>query len=135
VYIGKAEDSLLARDGRTHFTEGRTGQSTLRRSIAALLRDRLDLAAQARNPDEPGRFYAYGLDAQSERRLQHWMGKRLKISAWPKPDGVDLSDVERALLKRWKPPLNLKDNPQKWAELSAKRQVMADDAEARSLRP
>lgn len=39
LYVGKAEDSLVARDLRQHFTDGRTGSSTLRRSFAALLHD------------------------------------------------------------------------------------------------
>jgi len=43
LYIGKAEDSLVARDLKTHFGDGRTGQSTVRRSFAALLHDTLGL--------------------------------------------------------------------------------------------
>src|SRR5579859_3831532 len=38
LYLGKAEDSLASRDLKTHFGDGRTGQSTVRRSFAALLR-------------------------------------------------------------------------------------------------
>jgi hypothetical protein len=34
LYIGKAEDSLVTRDLKTHFGDGRTGQSTVRRSFA-----------------------------------------------------------------------------------------------------
>jgi GIY-YIG catalytic domain len=41
LYVGKAEDSLVARDVKTHFGDGRTGQSTVRRSFAALLHDEL----------------------------------------------------------------------------------------------
>jgi GIY-YIG catalytic domain-containing protein len=52
LYVGKAEDSLIARDLRTHFGSGRTGSSTLRRSFAALLAQRLDLHAQPRNTRE-----------------------------------------------------------------------------------
>ena len=37
LYVGKAEDSLVSRDLKTHFGDGRTGQSTVRRSFAALL--------------------------------------------------------------------------------------------------
>ena len=36
-YVGKAEDSLAQRDIKTHFGNGRTGSSTVRRSFAALL--------------------------------------------------------------------------------------------------
>ena len=47
LYIGKAEVSLVSRDLETHFKSGRTGQSTLRRSVAALLRDSRDNRLQA----------------------------------------------------------------------------------------
>src|SRR5436190_432225 len=53
LYLGKAEDSLVTRDLRTHFGDGRTGQSTLRRSLAALLHDTLHLSGMPRNPDKP----------------------------------------------------------------------------------
>ncbi|MGW3547006.1 GIY-YIG nuclease family protein [Janibacter hoylei] len=53
LYIGKAERSLVSRDLQTHFTSGKTGQSSLRRSLAALLRVELDLTAQPRNPSRP----------------------------------------------------------------------------------
>src|SRR5262245_30644986 len=43
LYVGKAEDSLLSRDIGSHFGDGRTGQSTVRRSMAACLKDTLDL--------------------------------------------------------------------------------------------
>lgn len=37
LYVGKAERSLSGRGLGTHFATGRTGPSTLRRSLAALL--------------------------------------------------------------------------------------------------
>ncbi len=128
IYVGKAEDSLLKRDGQKHFKEGETSQSTLRRSIAALLRDPLQLLAQPRNPDNPGYFDRFGLDLASERVLQRWIGEHLEISTWVKPAGVRLLDVERGLLRLWTPPLNLTDNPGRWPELKKIRRVMADDA-------
>ena len=36
LYIGKAEDSLIIRDLKTHFGDGRTGHSTVRRSFGRL---------------------------------------------------------------------------------------------------
>ena len=46
LYVGKAEASLVTRDLRTHFSDGPTGQSTVRRSFAALLREELSLEAR-----------------------------------------------------------------------------------------
>ena len=37
LYVGKAERSLASRDVNTHFSTGKTGSSTLRRSLAGLL--------------------------------------------------------------------------------------------------
>jgi hypothetical protein len=38
LYVGKAEDNLIKRDLDTHFGNGQTGRSTVRRSIAAAFR-------------------------------------------------------------------------------------------------
>jgi hypothetical protein len=128
IYVGKAEDSLLKRDGQSHFREGKTGQSTLRRSLASLLRDQLGLVARPRNPAKPDHFDRFGMEPASERELQGWIGDRLDISTWVKPPGVTLVDVERELLRRWTPPLNWTDNPGRWPPLREARRVMADDA-------
>lgn len=61
LYVGKAEESLLDRDLKTHFAIGpsaaaKTGSSTVRRSFAALLRQTLDLHARPRNLNRPERF-------------------------------------------------------------------------------
>jgi len=37
VYIGKTESSQQKRDAETHFKTGKTGSSTVRKSIGALL--------------------------------------------------------------------------------------------------
>ena len=53
LYVGKAEHSMVSRDLNTHFKPGRTGQSTLRRTFAALLRDKLGLVGIPRNQAKP----------------------------------------------------------------------------------
>ncbi len=138
IYVGKAEGSLLDRDGKTHFALGRTGQSTLRRSIAALLRPSLGLRGRPRNLDTPGYFDKFDLAPGHDATLQRWIGERPAIATWLKPpdetdhDGTYLLAIERALLRRWTPPLNDKDNPGKWREVRAIRKVMADDARCRT---
>lgn len=139
AYVGKSEKSLLVRDGQTHFKLGETGNSTLRRSLAALLHDSLELRGQPRTLRNPSYFDKFGLDADDDERLQAWIGRHLTVATWLKPsdvpdeDGELLVSVERALLKMWTPPLNWTDNPQKWHELRKRRRVMAD--EARAWRP
>ena len=50
LYVGKAEDSLVTRDLKTHFGDGRTGHSTVRRSFAALCTTRLSCAESRGTP-------------------------------------------------------------------------------------
>ena len=129
LYVGKAEESLIARDIRTHFADGRTGQSTLRRSFAALLRERLSLAAIPRNPAKPERFANYGLQQDGESRLTRWMRSNLRLAGWMRHGDAPLLRVEQALLLKWEPPLNLKDVTTPWTrELRAARRLMADEA-------
>lgn len=136
IYVGKAEASLLDRDGRTHFAVGRTGQSTLRRVIAALLRDTLDIRGRPRNPKKPGYFDKFGLSPDHDDLVQVWIAAHLSIATWvkpteePDPTGGLLLAVERKLLARWTPPMNERDNPTPWSDLRAIRKVMADDARA-----
>jgi hypothetical protein len=131
LYLGKAEDSLVSRDLDTHFGDGRTGSSTVRRSFAALLRDALSLRGMPRNPAKPGYFANYGLSPDHDAKLTAWMHDRLRLATWPRPEGCDtaLAAIERALLARLEPPLNLQHVTTPWtAQVKAARNVMADDA-------
>lgn len=140
LYIGKAEDSLVSRDLNGHFatnpkSKPRTGSSTVRRSIAALLREALGLHAVPRNLAKPERFSDYGLAEDGDARLNEWMHARLSLAVWPAPAGllVQLGTIEAAMIVRFAPPINLDKNPGKLARLSAARKVMA--AEAARWRP
>jgi hypothetical protein len=131
LYLGKAEDSLVARDLATHFADGRTGSSTVRRSFAALLHDALGVRGIPRNQAKPGYYANYGLGPADDAKLTAWMRRRLKLAMWPKPPGAELLAVERALLAHWRPPLNLRDVSTDWsAQLSAARARMAAEARA-----
>lgn len=136
LYIGKAEDSLIARDLKTHFGDGRTGQSTVRRSFAALLHDTLGLHGVPRNTAKPGYFPNYGLVAAHDAALTRWMKGRLRIAVWPKPPAChfSLGEIEAALLVALLPPLNLQGVVTPWrTRVKAARAVMAE--EARTWRP
>ena len=131
LYVGKAEDSLVTRDLSTHFGNGRTGSSTVRRSFAALLREPLRLAALPRNPKRPERFANYGLSGEHDQRLTAWMRTKLGLAVWPKPDDCEfaLLQVEVALLAHLLPPLNLKDVTTPWTtQLKTARAAMASEA-------
>lgn len=135
LYVGKAEASLVSRDLNGHFatnpnSKPRTGGSTVRRSFAALLREKLDLNAVPRNLIKPERFANYALADGGDARLNEWMHARLTLAVWPAPAGmgVQLGDVETHVIVRFMPPINLDKNPGKLARLSRARADMAAEA-------
>ena len=117
LYVGKAEKSLHGRDVRTHFASGKTGSSTVRRSLAALLIDVLDSAN-------------FALTSSSDDRLRSWMEARLRLALWPRPDDIVLGDMETAVVLALAPPLNLDKVGQRRDRLRAARKEMADRARA-----
>ena len=131
LYLGKAEASLVSRDLDTHFGDGRTGSSTVRRSFAALLREPLGLEGRPRNPAKPERPSNYGLSPADDRKLTGWMRDKLSLAVWMKPDNCRfaLVDIERRLLEILVPPLNLTGVVTPWtSSVKGARKVMADQA-------
>lgn len=129
LYVGKAESSLAARDVDQHFATGQTGRSTLRRSLAALLAQKLDLRAVPRNLGSPEHFDRYSLDAPGDQRLTSWMLSHLLLAYWPAPDGVPLRSVEIAVIRRLAPAMNLTDVVTPFtARVKAQRRVLAAQA-------
>lgn len=131
LYVGKAEQSLAARDLRTHFGDGRTGSSTVRRSFAALLKEPLALRAQPRNMAKPERPANFGLPEGQDQRLTAWMRRNLRIAVWPSAGDERLRTIERRIVLKWEPPLNLTDVVTPWtATVKAARAVLAAEARA-----
>lgn len=134
LYVGKAERSLVSRDLRTHFATGKTGSSTLRRTVAALLRVQLELHAVPRNLARPDGSANFGLAAAGDERLTKWMHDHLRLAVWVKPAGCELNAIETMVLAELIPPLNLaKMGGRASKRVKAARAVMA--AEARSWSP
>lgn len=132
LYVGKAENSLVARDLRTHFATGRTGQSSPRRSFAALLVDELALVATPRRPadPEPDKWTHYALEPDGDERLTEWMREHLRLAAWPPERPVALGKLERLVMGELQPPLNLTGVSQPWSrQVRDARKVMARSAE------
>jgi hypothetical protein len=130
LYVGKAERSLNGRDVGTHFSTGRTGSSTVRRSLAALLTKELALHAVPRNLLHPDGSANFGLEPCSDARLSEWMGARLALATWVRPDGVNLDEIETAVVLRLRPPLNLDKVGEPRERLRLARMRMADMARA-----
>lgn len=136
LYVGKAEENLITRDIKTHFGDGRTGQSTVRRSFAALLHDELALRGIPRNTAKPGYYANYGLSPPHDAALTSWMLERLTLAVWPKPSECAhaLAEIEAVLVADLRPPLNLQGVVTPWtAKLKSARAVMS--AEARAWKP
>jgi hypothetical protein len=125
LYVGKAEDSLVIRDLKTHFSsDGRTGQSTVRRSFAALLHNTLSLRGLPRNISKPGYFSNFGLSDDHDEALTCWMERRLLLATWAKSRdcAFALKQIEGELLGELLPPLNLQGVVTLWtAQIKAAR--------------
>lgn len=104
LYIGMTESSL---DARCHFDDPHSGFSTLRRSLGAILKDRLRLRALPRAPG-PSRTNVlnYRFDADGEARLTHWMRENLTYS-YRETTG-NIAAAEKDAILSACPPLNLK---------------------------
>jgi hypothetical protein len=87
IYLGKSESSLQNRIQNTHLSTKRTGSSTLRRTLGALLREELDLVPIPRSlTEETSRsFRNYKFQPDGEDRLTKWMQRHLLISFWEAP--------------------------------------------------
>jgi hypothetical protein len=116
LYVGKAEDSLVSRDLKTHFATGKTGRSSPRRSVAALLADVLPLVPMPRRPHDPERdkWSHYALEPGGDEALTRWMHRHLLIAVWPCQLPVPFRDIEQAVMQQWRPPLNLTGVQQPW---------------------
>ena len=79
IYVGKTESGLKKRIVDTHFKDGATGSSTLRRSLGAILRDHLTLKPIPRSLSE-GRVRDFKFIVESEKHLTEWMVNNLLIS-------------------------------------------------------
>ncbi len=128
LYVGKAERSLNGRDVGTHFAAGKTGSSTVRRSLAALLVVELNLVAVPRNVAEPDKSANFALDTASEARLREWMQQRLSLAIWSKSENTVLNEIESAVLRRLRPPLNLNKVGEPRLRLRQARKRVADAA-------
>lgn len=114
LYIGKTESSQLSRDAKTHFANGRTGSSTLRRTFGALLREELGLIPIPRSATDAarGKRSHYKFTDESEAKLTKWMADNLLLSFFEfSADRRALEDLETQLIQRLVPKLNLDKNP------------------------
>ena len=94
------------RVSRTHLLRNRTGSSTLRRSIGALLRVRLDLQPQSLSPKRTEKdIQNYKFDSTGETRLTEWIATNLGVISVESPNP---KATEGNLITDLQPLLNLR---------------------------
>ena len=110
IYIGKTNCSQKRRVLNTHFRSGRTGSSTLRRSLGALLRKELTLKPIPRSLVN-GRVRDYKFIIESENKLTEWMINNLTVSFYNYLGGKRLlRELESEIISILNPILNIDGN-------------------------
>lgn len=136
VYIGKTEDSQKARDAGTHFTSGKSGSSTLRRSIGAILKNELSLTAIPRNGKTSRQaINCYEFEGAGEDSVTEWMKDNLSLAFWEYDLTMGkLKDLEKVLIRYRCPILNLQNNPKKSERLKELRKMCREEAKQVALK-
>ncbi|QXP66263.1 GIY-YIG nuclease family protein [Polaribacter sp. AHE13PA] len=110
IYIGKTESSQEKRDSKTHFTTGKTGSSTVRKSIGSILCVQENLKPIQRNDSDYAkrRFSHFKFDNASEIKITDWMKKNMALSFYEYPESKEKIDkLETEIIKQLKPILNI----------------------------
>ncbi len=103
LYVGMTEDGL---DARNHFYHRHSGFSTLRRSLGALLKQKLSLVAEPRSLGASrSNAVNYRFSNERERALSHWMTINLVLAQME--CGKDTGVIEKQLILVLQPALNL----------------------------
>lgn len=110
IYIGKTESSQEKRDSKTHFTTGKTGSSTVRKSFGSILFAQESLKPIPRNDSDyaKGRFSHFKFDNASEIKITDWMKKNMALSFYEYPESKEKIDkLETEIINQLKPILNI----------------------------
>jgi GIY-YIG catalytic domain-containing protein len=135
IYVGISEKNINGRDTETHLKTGQTGWSTLRRSLGAILKLKLNLTAQKRD-ENPKKLRAdkYKFDEPGEKKLTEWMKNNLRLGYWSTTNPMDkdnLRDQEEKVILNLKPTLDLDRRTKKFnplaKELDSLRKICRDE--------
>lgn len=110
IYIGKTLSSQEKRNAKTHFTSGKTGSSTVRKSIGSLLHRSKNLVPIPRNGSDykKGRKSHFKFDYTSENIITNWMSKNLALGYFELQITKDEIDhLETLIIKETVPILNI----------------------------
>ena len=111
LYVGLAQKSLYGRDTLSHLASGKTGWSSFRRSLGAILKEELVLTAVRRDlSGSKLRADKYKFTEEGEAKLTEWMMDNLKMGYWvseiPLPT-TELRILEERVILQLKPKLDL----------------------------
>jgi len=130
IYIGRA-----GKDSPRHWLND-TGISTVRRSLAAMLANSLQLTSVpgAEGADPEDRYANYALAAESEDKLTEWMHQNIRV-AFLDVEADRLDATYRALINYNTPKLNFQDNPNNTfgQQIKAYRKLLTDMAATNQL--
>src|SRR5690606_29807862 len=100
---------------KTHFTTGKTGSSTVRKSIGSILCSTGSLKPIPRNESDytKNKFSHFKFDLQSECKITEWMKINLAISFYEYPrTKYEIKELEGKLIDEVVPILNISRNPE-----------------------
>ena len=104
IYVGKCND-LCAREFEVHFSPLKTGYSSLRQLLGAVLQDKLALKALPRGPgDSETVVKNYRFRRDGDERLTQWMREHVRIGVYPCDR---YKEIEAGVVARAQPTLNL----------------------------
>ena len=111
IYVGLAEKSLHGRDTMSHLASGQTGWSSFRRSLGAVLKDKLGLKAIKRDKNGSKlRPDKYKFTEEGELKLTEWMEANLKFGYWKNESQLEkekLRELEEKVILKLLPKLDL----------------------------
>lgn len=113
IYIGKTESNQEKRDAKTHFATGKTGSSTVRKSIGSILNSSITLNPIPRNEIdfEKRRFSHFKFDSISEEKITEWMKSNLGLAFFEYPKSkIEIDNLETELINYVCPILNISKN-------------------------
>jgi hypothetical protein len=110
IYIGKTQTSQESRDSKTHFSDGKTGSSTVRKSVGSILHKSRNLIPIPRNDSDyiKGRKNHFKFNDESEIIITNWMKNNLALSFFEFLGDVNsLDELETQLIRKLNPILNI----------------------------
>tara|TARA_Y100000590_G_C15719431_1_gene1013030 strand:+ start:1691 stop:3097 length:1407 start_codon:yes stop_codon:yes gene_type:complete len=133
LYLGITNRGLAVRELEEHLKDGKTPNSSFRRSIGAILKKKLKLEVLPRTLKNP-KYDKYRFTKDSESKLTDWIKKNCVIGYWASVRNLskkELMDLETALTVHYEPTLNLapktiKHNKQA-RHLTSLRKVCSDE--------